>query len=68
MLVNNPVIVSTEVKDISLTVIKVPERHMALAGILNLGWTCSQIFDHGKHPSRDTAQSVREHVVATSGQ
>lgn len=37
---------------------------MALAGMRNLGLTEAQILEYGRAPSRETAQSVREDVVA----
>ena len=39
-------------------------RSIALRGISNLSLTCIHKSDHGKEPSRDTAHSVRDEVVA----
>ncbi len=43
---------------------QVPESIIALAGILNTGCTCDQMCEYGNVLSRETAQSVREQVVA----
>jgi hypothetical protein len=42
----------------------IPERTMAFTGILKTGCTRIQNLEKGRAPSRETAQSVREEVVA----
>lgn len=55
---------SAQLRQAVPTDMQAPERTMAFAGIRKTGWTRDQIREYGNVLSRDTAQSVREHVVA----
>ena len=43
--------------------ITVPLSKIALSGISKVSLTCIQMFEYGNVLSRETAHSVREHVV-----